>query len=153
LPYSYWTDKVGYSPSEQRLVFVFDGFSIGRYVGTDEVRKWKVWGDCHQRCVLLNEQAPGPIVLVEDLVSAHKVGQVATSLCLFGTRLYPCHINYLIKAKRSIIIWLDKDQQWAIMRKAMSLQALTGCAVRFVSTVKDPKELTLTQLKEHIESR
>jgi hypothetical protein len=158
LPYSYWQGRVGYSPAEGRLVFTVGqpvAFSIGRLVEEREGnhaarRKWYVWGNSHNHCEIINEGSDqtAPIVLVEDLISAHKVGQVATCIPLFGTNIHKPHLYYLMQAGRPVKMWLDKDQEGNVRKKALGLQALINNSVDVVLTTSDPKEYTSTQIKE-----
>jgi hypothetical protein len=162
LPYSYWKAHCGYSETDDRLVFTVGDpvvFSIGRYIGVNEAvgnhkqrRKWYVWGDSHKHAEIINpkEDTGGhrKIVLVEDLISAHKVGQVTTAIPLFGTNIHPCHKYYLIQERRPIVLWLDKDQDHSVRAKAASLQALTGVPVDVIITDDDPKTYSINQIKE-----
>ena len=51
-------------------------------------RKWYVWGDSHRHCEVVGRQHDSrSIVLVEDIVSAHKVGQINEAIPLFGTQV------------------------------------------------------------------
>lgn len=169
LPWSYWKDQIGYSPSEERLVFLVGSptqFSIGRYVGLAlserTPRKWYVWGDSHKHAEIVaacsssdavpsGAEAQDKIVLCEDLVSAHKIANAGfVAMPLFGVNWHPCHVYYLMQAQKPIVLWLDKDQAGSIMRKAMGLQTLTGCAVASVSTDKDPKALSFKEIQEQL---
>jgi len=164
LPWSYWKDQIGYSPTEERLVFLIGSptqFSIGRYVGMAlpgrTPRKWYVWGDSHKHCEIVkpprveSAKAQDKIVLCEDLVSAHKVANAGyLAMPLFGVNWHPCHVYYLMQEQRPIVLWLDKDQAGTIMRKAMGLQALVGCPVHTVSTDNDPKELSFKEINEQL---
>jgi len=165
LPWSYWKDQIGYSPSEERLVFLVGSptqFSIGRYIGMAlperPPRKWYVWGDSHRHAEIVgaapgsdNPEAQDKIVLCEDLVSAHKIANAGyIAMPLFGVNWHPCHVYYLMQEQRPVVLWLDKDQAGTIMRKAMGLQTLTGCEVRVVSTERDPKELSFKEINENI---
>lgn len=49
------------------------------------------------------------IVLVEDFISAIRVGEHVDTLCLWGTSLNYKMINFLKFQNRDIIIWLDPD--------------------------------------------
>lgn len=151
LPYTYWKESIGYSPKEERLVFTVGNptqFSIGRYVGMRDMRKWYVWGDSHRHTEAIGN---GPVVvLVEDLISAHKVGQVTTAIPLFGTKIHPCHLYYLINDIRPVILWLDKDQEYNVKKQALQLQSLINREVRVVSTDKDPKYLTEKEINEQL---
>lgn len=170
LSWRYWQESVGYSPSTRRLVFQVGGvdkddqgnlvrtgslaFSIGRYVGppTDDkkLRKWHVWGDSHKHAELLRytrDTSSRQLVLVEDVVSAHKVAQVADCIPLFGTTVHPCHMYALINSNQDVYLWLDKDQEWASKKKALQIGSILGREVSIVVTDKDPKELSVKQIE------
>jgi hypothetical protein len=158
LPYDYWKGIVGWSEKYQRLVFrVGDPlqFSQGRSFHTalnsnGPYRKWHLWGDSHQSVTSIGKGSTS--ILVEDLISAHKVSQVGHVICLFGTRIYPIHIKYLREQKKDINIWLDNDQGEYIPNKAANLSILTGCKVNIINTQKDPKEYNVEEISNYISS-
>lgn len=153
----YWRDKIGYSEIRERLIFrVGDPlrFSIGRYTPKGNadslVRKWHIFGDCHQAAVPVGNGSI--LVLVEDIISAHKVGCVGHALPLFGTKLYPAHIQYIKKQSKPVILWLDKDQEGTLHSKASNIEVLTGLPCSVLTTDKDPKELSYESITNHIDS-
>jgi hypothetical protein len=156
LPYSYWQENLGYSAAEERLVFVVGSpisFSIGRYVGdsqrTPAPRKWYVWGDSHKHVELIGNG--DTVVLVEDLISAHKVAYAGyMAVPLFGAIVYPCHLYYLLSTDANVVLWLDKDQELPVRKRALQLESLINRPVKVVTTDKDPKELSFTQIGELI---
>ena len=165
LHWDYWKESVSYSPHYERLVFeVRNGhnlvFSIGRYFGSNKDPKWFVWGDCHKHCEVVNptgllwrptdERENRPIVLVEDLISAHKVGQVATCVPLFGTKVHPCHYYYLMQEQRPIVLWLDKDQEYNVKRLAMHIESIVGQPIQINTTKYDPKLLAFDDIYNEI---
>jgi DNA primase len=92
-------------------------------------------------------------ILVEDIVSAHKVAAAGfTAIPLFGTQVHKPHLYYLMQqpAGLEVVLWLDKDQQGTIMRKALGLQTLLGVGVKTVSTDKDPKSLSIKEIKDQL---
>lgn len=115
-------------------------------------RKWHAWGDCHKHaevCAPKDSQPGGTTVLVEDLISAHKVGQVVECIPLFGTEVHPPHLYALRNgSKRPVVLWLDADQGGTTSKKAMRLQSLVNRPVVVVSTDEDPKCLSLDKIKE-----
>ena len=158
LSYSYWKPYCGYSPSEERLVITHGSpieTSVGRYVGklkgAEAPRKWKQYGDKLRSATFL-EPTQGSsyegIVLVEDLVSAHKVCQVAVALPLFGVSLYPLVIAALRPLKRPVSLWLDADQYTLLPPKINRLKAFLNVPVNYIRTDKDPKEYSSEQIKE-----
>jgi len=156
LPYSYWEKYCGYSTEKgPRLVFKVGNpvqFSIGRFIGdTSQAAKWYVWGDSHKHCEVLDaypNHRETPINLVEDIVSAHKVAQIGTTIPLFGTEVHKPHLYYLQQVQRPINLWLDPDQLGNISKKAMRLQILVDVPITIISTTKDPKDYSFKEIKE-----
>lgn len=50
------------------------------------------------------------VVIVEDFISAVRVGQFNTTLCLFGTSLTQLNKDWLCTHASKIILWLDNDE-------------------------------------------
>ncbi len=151
LPYTYWKRYAGYSEAQSRLVLTIGEptkFSIGRYLGTDkDTRKWKLYGNGHGFVEILGKEKPGPIVLVEDIVSWHKVGQVAPCLCLFGTNVHSLAIKELKAFKRPVMLWLDDDQYTLYPPKVNRLQTFLDVPVGYIHTKKDPKGFSLQEIE------
>lgn len=159
LGYSYWKDSCGYSEKEGRLVFTVGdpiAFSIGRLIREPEEganhakrRKWYVWGNSHKHSEVVGQG--DPTVLVEDLVSAHKVGQITTCIPLFGVEPHPCHIYTLRNGSTSpVVLWLDQDQGGSSQKKARRLESLINRTVLVKQTVLDPKCLNFEQIKQEL---
>lgn len=155
LPYSYWRESIGYSEAEERLVFRVGNpmaFSIGRYVGgqrdQNQPRKWYVWGDCHKHVEPIGEGST--ILLVEDIISAHKVGQLTTCIPLFGTNIFNAAIYYLLAENKPVKIWLDKDQEGLVKKKASRLSSIIQQSVDIIVTEKDPKCYDLCKIQQII---
>jgi hypothetical protein len=162
LPYSYWKEFTGYSPAEERLVLTVGRpvrFSIGRYIagsggkGTEAnrqaPRKWRLYGEGHGYVEVLGrvDEGPGRIVLVEDIISWHKVAQVAPCVCLFGTGVHNEAFKILNKHKMPVIIWLDADQRSLLAPKINRLQTFLNVPVTWITTEKDPKGYSLEEIK------
>lgn len=157
LPYSYWKDYTGYSEEAgKRLVFFVGSplaFSIGRLLTepTKYERKWYVWGDSHKHCEVIGADLRSErIVIVEDLISAHKVGQVNTCIPLFGTRIHPCHYYYLLNEKKPVVLWLDKDQELNVKKQALQLESVIDQTVKVINTEKDPKWLSFANILKEL---
>ena len=150
LPMSHWRESVGYSPSSERLVFCIpEQFSIGRYVGTPKpgTKKWYVWGDCHKHAEVINHEGKY-IVLVEDLISAHKVAEAGyVAIPLFGTQVHNCVLYYLLNSDKQVVLWLDKDQEGNVKKTAIRLQSIINRPVSLVITDKDPKCLSFETIQ------
>lgn len=160
LPWSYWKETIGFSPYFSRLVFLVGkpvAFSIGRLIPeliqepTKEAshaskRKWFVWGDCHKHVEVYGKGKT--IVLVEDLISAAKIGQaeIAQAIPLFGTAISNATLYYLMQEQKPITLWLDKDQQETVYHKAAKLQSIVGQPVKVVISNSDPKSYSTQEL-------
>jgi hypothetical protein len=134
-----------------RLVFPNGDFSIGRYLGPPDpkARKWWVWGDDKKRPLVFGENNER-VVLVEDLLSAHKVGQVVQAIPLLGTRVWPAVVPILRHLGAPITMWLDQDQEEHARKRATHLSILTGLPVSYVFTKDDPKLLSLDIIREKL---
>lgn len=162
LGYKYWQPHVGWSEKDSRLVFTVGNpaeFSIGRFIakpnsGTESKRKWFVWGESHKTPHIFGDYSKSKeIVLVEDLISAHKVGQVTACIPLFGTKVFDSVYPALRHIKLPIVIWLDKDQEQTFPKKAAHLRLLTGLNTRYISTNEDPKCLGFDKINSLLENR
>jgi len=155
LPWSYWREHLGWSEKEQRLVFTVGNplqFSIGRYLGEDadkSKKKWYVYGECHKHVEVLG--TGDPIVLVEDLISQHKVAQHTTALCLYGTKISDATMYYLCNEKRPVVLWLDADQRDHIHQRAFNLQTIIGAPVKTIITEKDPKAVAAHDIQSFLD--
>lgn len=162
LSWKYWSPFVGWSERHSRLILTVGDpitFSIGRLIedrvegrtGRGE-RKWHTYGEAHTRAHIIGGgHEKGPTCLVEDLISAHKVGQITTCLPLFGTRVFPSIATALRHLNRPVLMWLDKDQEGVAARRASHLSLLTNLPVKYVFTEDDPKNLALSSIKEQCE--
>ncbi len=157
LGWKYWQPFVGWSEKDSRLVFTVGepvSFSLGRFIGTGTVEgqkpphKWLSYGDCHRAAHVIQPSvnAGNSLVLVEDLISAHKVGQIAPCIPLFGTKVSSSVIPSLRHYGLPILMWLDKDQDAMMARRAAGLSVLAGLSVSYVSTESDPKCLSLSKI-------
>jgi hypothetical protein len=115
------------------------------------VRKWFIWGDRHGHVELLdNSKASTPerVVLVEDLISAHKVAQVYPCIPLFGTNVSDVVVKKLQALKLPVTLWLDEDQYTLLPKKINRLQTFLEAPVGYIYTGKDPKEFSVKEIKE-----
>jgi hypothetical protein len=164
LSWRYWQEHCGYSEAESRLIFKvgepFD-FSIGRYIppdeGTSDVpipRKWHVYGNSHERSHLFGpyEEAK-QVILVEDLISAHKVGAAGhLVLPLFGTNIHACHLKQLRELHLPIIMWLDNDQKSMAIQRCNRLSILSGLPCKYVFTENDAKLLSIKDINSVLQN-
>jgi hypothetical protein len=128
---------------------------MGRYIPggpiefNREPRKWFVYGECHKEAHVIGYETTGrQTVLVEDLISAHKVGQITPCIPLFGTKIFDQVIPTLRHVGLPILMWLDKDQETAAAKRAAWLAMVSGLSVKYVFTDSDPKLLTTSKITE-----
>lgn len=157
LSYRYWQPYCGYSPSQERFIITVGepiDFSIGRDVSIPNEeskprRKWFVWGNSHQRSHLVGPLESPFVVCVEDIVSAHKVGQAGfLTIPLFGTTVHDCHHRTLLHLGLPVVMWLDQDQQGLSQKRGARLASIIGKPVRNVFTELDPKSIPINDIKE-----
>lgn len=150
LPYSYWKPYTGYSPAHNRLILTFGSpirFSQGRALTVGD-SKWRFYGDGHNYVETLGKQLSKEVVLVEDLISAHKVAQVTSCIPLFGTNIHDTVVKELRILKRPVALWLDDDQYVYLPRKINRLKTLLDLPIRYIRTTKDPKSYSNNEIKE-----
>lgn len=153
LPYSYWKTYCGFTPRENRLIFTVGNptaFSVGRNLSVDGGTKWKIYGDKTGYVEVVGARDSAKVVVVEDLISAHKVGQVVMSIPLFGTNIHDGVIKELKHINRPVVLWLDNDQYIHLPKKMARLQGLLDLPVMCVRATKDPKEYSVKEIGEMI---
>jgi hypothetical protein len=155
LPWRYWQPFVGWSEKDTRLVFTLGTptfASTGRYMGEGKAPKWFHYGDVKRHPVLYGElESAKCVVIVEDPISAHKVGQVTLATPMLGTSVSERLVPILRHLGLPVVMWLDKDQQKFAQRRAHWLRIVTGLQVTYRFTDKDPKLLTLKQISDTID--
>lgn len=153
LPMSYWKAYCGFTEKENRLIITHGNpvyVSVGRSLDLG-ASKWKIYGDKTSRVETLSRQLSKEVVLVEDLVSAHKVAQVTSCIPLFGTAIFDLVIKELRALERPVTLWLDADQYSLLPKKMGRLQALLNVPVRHICTPKDPKSYSVVEIKDILE--
>lgn len=121
---------------------------------------WQARGFDPERPKYLNPKVDKPIykagpysgtriVLTEDILSALKVGQVASAWSILGTSLSPLRAAQIANLGVAVDIWLDPDDAGRKGRRkiAAQLRAL-GVPVRIIRAELDPKYYSLDQIKE-----
>jgi hypothetical protein len=114
------------------------------------VRKWYVWGSRTGVVPVLQsekERPPERIVLVEDLISAHKVAQVYTAIPLFGTNIDDYVVKKLQGFNCPVTLWLDDDQYALLPKKINRLQSFLEAPVGYVRTDRDPKHYDTKEIQ------
>jgi hypothetical protein len=140
---------IGWSPDSERLIFPARNLH-----NPDPGWQGKAW-DFEPRYLtrtrspsemythLLSDLRGGPVVVVEDMLSAIRVrSKVLSSFSLLGTELSDCGLHELSTFHREFYVWLDNDST-LVCKKAQKVAnrlALFGGTVRLIRTTKEPKE-------------
>lgn len=88
-----------------------------------------------------------PVVVVEDLFSAIRVGRVTSAVPLFGSVIPTEWMRLLTRLSRDVILWLDADKYREAIGFARRIQLL-GANVRVVKTDLDPKNYSEQEVKK-----
>jgi hypothetical protein len=93
----------------------------------------------------------GPIVLVEDILSAIRIGEVAEGWSILGTTLSDPLATRLRATGRTVALWFDGD---AAGRKARArikrTLSLVGVEPRIIRTDQDPKLYSTEEISRYI---
>lgn len=102
--------------------------------------KWWSRGPIHDVMNLIGDH-DGPVVLVEDIVSAIKVGRYACSMPIFGSSVTVKQRIRMRGITKEVIIWLDPDKYKEANTMASAF-ALQGITTKVVYSDADPKACT-----------
>jgi len=109
-----------------------------------------VYGPCGLGCADAAQTGPQTGVVVEDALSAEKVGRICDAYALLGTTRFS-HGDALKFAQRyaKVLVWFD-DNNWQARKDQAKLVSRLNLVVPtvMVRTGKDPKEHTLKEIQE-----
>ena len=151
------TNRVAYDPSRQLLVFpVFDGDRLvltnSRYFGDNPTHpKYITEGSKTHYKLFKPPIKSGIYVIVEDFVSALRIGRTFNAIPLLGSHFRPERLvlSLLVHCPEYLFIWLDFDKHTdSIKLASKTRQFLPSCGT--IVTLEDPKELTDKQIKETV---
>lgn len=138
-------NHIGWSDKYESLIFpVFDVDNSlllvqRRYFGTDLFPKYHTRGKPESLIHVLGGSWPSTCVLVEDLISAIKVGRQFYASPLWGSNLSIEKIKRLSSQYAKLILWLDRDKaKDSIKFKWKALPFFDKVSI--IVTNHDPKE-------------
>jgi len=156
--------KHGYlwSPSKEWLIY-----PMYQHIGTqdadliafqarqfrkDASPKYLTFGQPHKVMTVVNYDSPDNdvVVLVEDMVSAIKVGRLKTTLCLFGSHIGNLEVANARLLAQKAIVWLDYDKKVESMTAASRMNA-TGLPTSVIITTQDPKACSMADIEQKLE--
>lgn len=138
-----------YSEQEQSLIIILDnsGVWIARYFGTEDKPKWLAYGIGNHTYHIEGITNTNKIVIVEDIISATKVGHITPTLCLFGSIISTEKIaKLLLLGYNEIILWLDPDKHEYMLKRKKELDLICNCKI--ILSDKDPKEYNYEKINE-----
>ena len=94
-----------------------------------------------------------PIIIVEDLLSAIKVGRQFAAVPLYGSNIPLKTITRLATQFKTMGVWLDMDKSRESLKSQLRASQVFGLGqVRSIFTEKDPKEYSDEEIREKVES-
>jgi len=87
------------------------------------------------------------IVLVEDIISAIRISEVATGMPLLGVSMSQQTIDKIVENFNRAVVWLDRDKATLAIKHKRALE-MRGIDASVVISPKDPKEYTKGELSE-----
>jgi len=156
-----WSQSVwGWSKKLNRLIFpIYSYGELKAYQARayDREPKWITcspnypWGKKHPylRQPIGTEYNPAfsnTWVIVEDIMSAHVVGNVFPCISILGTTVNKALVNFLLTKGNRFIIWMDSDE--AGEKAVKKLSTLIGmCAkISIIRSEKDPKYYSSSEI-------
>lgn len=128
-----------------------DGYS-GRYMGPDKKRpRYYVAGDKFSKLRLYGLSSSDTVIVVEDIISAIKVGRQYATFPLFGSTMPAEALKTLVERFSRTRIWLDRDKTKEAALMASKAVLRTGKDVSYISTQLDPKCYTNEQVKRFVD--
>lgn len=92
------------------------------------------------------------VVVTEDILSAIKVGKVATSVSTLGTVLNAFRASQIASKTHHVVMWYDNDPAGkAGTKKAIQELGLVGVNVSVIYTDDDPKACSLDFIRQQLE--
>ena len=153
-------NNIGYSASLERVVlpiFNKDGDLIWyqcRALLDGQSPKYIQPEGSKDNCIFVREHTTdrGYIVVVEDILSAIRVGKNITTICLLGTKITTEQAAELSRYSNKYVTWLDsdkagKDGAYSI-RKTLGLIGDTSN----ISTNQDPKMLSDKEINKQLDN-
>lgn len=153
---------IGYSPSLDRVVIpvYWDGklttvqcrairpWQKPKYINPKGVARTAVLKSRAEFMLPSADPRPDTCVVVEDGLSAIRVGRLQPAYAALGTSLSADAILDIITKYKTVILWLDGDAAGQEAKKAIRLQLIRyGLTVETVVTDKDPKRLTNEEIR------
>lgn len=148
---------IGYTPELDRIVlpvFEDDELVAVQMRAVDPWRKPKYLNPAGPKvssAVFQSAPATGVTVVVEDILSAIKIGKVAHATSILGTNMTDARALKIASRNHTAVIWLDGDKAGLKGFVPAERQlSMLGMTVRRVKTTDDPKTYSLEEIRNII---
>jgi len=124
----------------------------GRYFNDKSKSKWYSQGkldDLFHLCSPSERHTCKKIVLVEDIISAIKVGKIEYCMPLFTSHVTPNRMARLKHFAEELVFWYDPDARLKATRDSIMAQTY-GYKTRVIVSKHDPKEHTLDEIRSYL---
>ena len=149
---------IGYSPDMQRVVlpvYGLDGeLDAVQMRSTSPFIKPKYLNPAGPKvsaAIFMSGPPTGVTVVVEDILSAIKVGRLTHSTSVLGTTFTDARVAKIAEHNHTVVVWMDNDKAGRKGRlTAVRQLLLQGIEVYRVRTPDDPKSYSLDEIQEHL---
>lgn len=118
----------------------------------DSGPKWESRGDLASVVHLINKsESDGPVIIVEDIISAIKVGRQFCAMPIFGSTVGIRRLHMMRNITKEIVFWLDADKYPEAIRMSNNVGIL-NIKGRVVYTQNDPKEYSDKEIDNIVNS-
>ena len=143
--------RIGYSPHLKRVILpVFDAQNEliafqARALG-DSDAKYLTFTST-SGAYFTSDHNSTSFVVVEDILSAIKVGEIHPTIALLGTQLHS-RIEYKLSRARNLLVWLDGDGPGWEASYAIWRTLRTRTKMDIIQTAKDPKAYEVEHIRQ-----
>lgn len=148
---------IGYTPSLDRVVIpIYEdgGLAALQLRAVDESQKPKYLnpgGRKIEQAVFMSGEPTGITIVVEDVLSAIKVGRIAHATSTLGTNMSDARARKIAQHNHTAIVWMDGDAAGKVGRvDAVKQLTLLGVRCYRVDTLRDPKKYSAEEIREHL---
>ena len=151
--------EIGYTPSLHRVVLpvrdietgALDAVQMRAIRSFDKPKYLNPTGPAVAQAVFWSGPPDGVAIVVEDILSAIRVGRVAPTASILGTSMTDERASRIATRVHTAILWLDPDKAGREGRiNAYRQLAMQGVKVFKVSTDLDPKYYNNDEIREHL---
>lgn len=99
------------------------------------------------------DPCPGSVVILEDVMSAIRVGRISSAVSILGTAMPSEKADTIRQLGKTPVVWLDGDRPGKkASQRLITTFELMGLSPRLVVSAKDPKLYTNKQIWETLNS-